>query len=126
MKTGDSTTAPPGAPLRPAIFVTTQWSMVLTAGRSDTPRARAALESLCQTYWYPLYVYVRRRGYSPEDAQDLTQGFFARLLERQSLANAHPDRGKFRSYILSAMNHFLADDRAKLQTQKRGGGQQIL
>jgi len=69
---------------------------------------------------------VRRRGHSPEDARDLTQEFFVRLLERQSLANAHPDRGKFRSFILGAMNHFLADERAKMQTQKRGGGHKIL
>jgi len=116
----------PGQARRQAVFVTTHWSVVLTAGRSDTTRARAALESLCQTYWYPLYAYVRRRGYSPEDAKDLTQGFFACLLERQSLANADPDRGKFRSFILGAMNHFLADERAKLQTQKRGGGHKIL
>jgi RNA polymerase sigma-70 factor (ECF subfamily) len=100
--------------------------MVLTAGGNDTTRARAALESLCQTYWYPLYAYARRRGYSPEDAKDLTQGFFACLLERQSIANADPERGKFRSFILGAMNYFLADERAKLQTQKRGGGHRIL
>ena len=122
----DSATPPPGDARRQSVFVTTHWSVVLTAGRRDTTRARAALESLCQIYWYPLYAYVRRRGHSPEDARDLTQEFFVRLLERQSLANAHPDRGKFRSFILGAMNHFLADERAKLQTQKRGGGQKIL
>jgi len=121
-----SATPPPGAAGRQSVFVTTRWSVVLTAGRRDTTRARAALESLCQTYWYPLYAYVRRRGHSPEDARDLTQEFFVRLLVRESLANADPDRGKFRSFILGAMNYFLADERAKLQTQKRGGGQKIL
>src|SRR5947208_16173595 len=122
----DCATPPQGEVGRESGFVTTHWSVVLTAGRRDTTRARAALECLCQTYWYPLYVYVRRRGHSPEDARDLTQEFFVRLLERQSLANADPDRGKFRSFILGAMNHFLADERAKLQTQKRGGGHEIL
>ena len=111
--------------LAPRVFATTHWSMVLAAGGDDT-HAQVALSKLCELYWYPLYAYVRRRGHSPEDARDLTQEFFVRLLERQSLANAHPDRGKFRSFILGAMNHFLADERAKLQTQKRGGGHKIL
>ena len=123
---GDSATRPEGEVVCKSVFVPTRWSVVLRAGRSDTTRARAALESLCQTYWYPLYAYVRRLGYLPEDAKDLTQEFFARLLERQSLANADPDRGKFRSFILGAMNYFLADEKAKLQTQKRGGGHEIL
>jgi RNA polymerase sigma factor (sigma-70 family) len=96
--------------------------VVLTAGRTDTTRARAALEKLCRTYWYPLYVYVRRRGHSPEDAQDLTQDFFTRLLADHSLANADPDRGKFRSFLLGAMNHCLADESAKKRAQKRGRG----
>lgn len=124
--TEDSTAPPPGELACRPVFVTTQWSVVLSAGRSDTTRARAALESLCQTYWYPLYAYVRRRGHSPEDAKDLTQEFFARLLEQQSIANADPERGRFRSFMLGAMNHFLATEWAKLQTQKRGGGQKIL
>ena len=126
MNPDDSAAPPGGEAVRQSVFVTTHWSVVLTAGRRETTRARAALESLCQTYWYPLYAYVRRRGYSPEDARDLTQAFFVRLLERQSLANADPDRGKFRSFILGAMNHFLADERAKSLTQKRGGGHEIL
>lgn len=99
---------------------------MLTAGRHDTTRANVALEKLCKTYWYPLYAYVRRRGHSPHDAQDLTQGFFACLLERQSLANADPNKGRFRSFMLGAMNYFLASEWAKMQTQKRGGGHQIL
>lgn len=103
-------------------FATTHWSVVLKAGQSETPRGRDALAKLCQTYWFPLYAYVRRRGHSPEDAQDLTQGFFARLIEHQTLANADPNQGRFRSFLRGAMNHFLADERAKEQTLKRGCG----
>jgi len=106
----------------PAVFATTHWSVVLTAGRGDTPGAQHALARLCQTYWYPLYAYVRRRGYAPHDAQDLTQTFFARLLEHQSLTRADPDRGRFRSFILSAMNHFLISEWKRGMAQKRGGG----
>src|SRR5437764_2652240 len=106
-------------------FATTHWSVVLNAGRHDTTRANVALEKLCQTYWYPLYAYVRRRGYSPHDAQDLTQGFFTCLLQRQSLATADPKKGRFRSFMLGAMNYFLATEWAKMQTQKRGGGREI-
>jgi len=106
-------------------FATTHWSIVLNAGRHDTTRASAALDQLCETYWYPLYAYARRRGYSPHDAQDLTQGFFACLLERQSLATADPNKGRFRSFMLGAMNYFLTTERTKMQTQKRGGGREI-
>jgi RNA polymerase sigma-70 factor (ECF subfamily) len=113
------TTSPPG---RRPVFVTTHWSMVQAAARSDTPRAQAALEQLCRTYWYPLYAFVRRRGYSPEDAQDLTQDLFARLLEQDSLARAQPDRGRFRSFLLGALRHTLAHDWAKRMAQKRGAG----
>jgi len=108
-------------PRRPA-FVTTHWSVVVTAGRSDTPRARAALEKLCQTYWYPLYTYVRRRGQSPEDAQDLTQEFFARLLEKNWVGNADQTKGRFRTFLLTAMTRFLSDEWDKARAQKRGGG----
>jgi RNA polymerase sigma factor (sigma-70 family) len=106
---------------RQPAFVTTHWSVVLAAGRNDTTRARVALEKLCQTYWYPLYAYVRRRGYSPEDAQDLTQEFFARLLGHNWLGRADQQRGRFRSFLLSAVNHFLADEWDKARAQKRGG-----
>jgi RNA polymerase sigma factor (sigma-70 family) len=99
--------------------------VVLTAGRSDTTHARAALENLCQAYWHPLYAYVRRRGYSPEDAQDLTQEFFARLLERNAVATVTPEKGRFRSFLLASMNHFLADEWDKARAQKRGGGKVI-
>ena len=100
--------------------------MVLTAGRlNDTTRVHAALENLCQTYWPPLYAYVRRRGYSPEDAQDLTQAFFARLLERNAVAAVAPEKGRFRSFLLASLNHFLSDEWDKARAQKRGGGKVI-
>jgi RNA polymerase sigma-70 factor (ECF subfamily) len=105
-----------------SVFVTTHWSVVFAAGHADTPRARAAIETLCRTYWYPLYAYIRRRGYSPEDAQDLTQGFFIRLLERNRLGTADQRKGRFRSFLLAAMNNFLADEWDKARAQKRGGG----
>jgi len=112
-------------PRRPA-FVTTHWSVVLTAGRSDTTRAHEALSRLCETYWYPLYAFVRRRGQSPEDAQDLTQEFFARLLAHDWVSRADPQKGRFRSFLLSALNHFLANEWDKAQAQKRGGGAVLL
>ena len=96
--------------------------MVLAAGRSDTPRGRAALEDLCRLYWHPLYAYVRRRGHSPEDAQDLTQEFFAHLLEHNRVGTVSPDKGRFRSFLLASMNHFLSDEWDKARAQKRGGG----
>ena len=109
-----------------ARFVTTHWSVVLVAGRTDSTRAQNALARLCQTYWYPLYAYVRRRGHSPHDSQDLTQEFFARLLESHTIANADPNRGRFRSFLLSTMNHFLSHEWEKVRAQKRGGGCQLL
>jgi len=115
-----------GQPGRHPAFVTTHWSVVLSAGRSDSTRARAALARLCQTYWYPLYAYVRRRGHPPHDAQDLTQSFFAHLLERESIAGADPGRGRFRSFLLTALNHFLINEWEKARAQKRGGGTPLL
>lgn len=114
-----------GKPEGRPVFVTTHWSVVLTAGRKDTPRARAALETLCQTYWFPLYAYVRRRGHSPEDAQDLTQEFLARLLQRNRVARVSPQKGRFRSFLLASMNHFLSDEWDKARAKKRGGGRVI-
>ena len=111
---------------RRATFVTTHWSVVLTARRSDTTRAQAALCRLCQAYWYPLYAYVRRRGYQAHDAQDLTQEFFARLLAQNWLAQADRDRGRFRTFLLAALSHFLANEWDKARAQKRGGGVQIV
>ena len=120
--TPPETASPENHVSRQPAFVTTHWSVVLTAGRSDTTRAGDALEKLCRTYWYPLYAYVRRRGHSLEDAQDLTQAFFARLLERNWVGQADQQKGRFRSFLLSAMNHFLADEWDKARAQKRGGG----
>jgi len=111
---------------KPSAFATTHWSVVLEAGRSDTTHARAALEKLCETYWQPLYAYVRRRGSSAADAEDLTQTFFARLLASHLVARADPERGRFRSYLLTAMNHFLADEWDRLKAQKRGGAQRVV
>ena len=114
-----------GAP-QAAAFVTTHWSIVLTAGRCDTPRAREALSKLCQTYWYPLYAYVRGRGHAREDAQDLTQEFFARLLEKNWVGSADRQKGRFRSFLLIAMKRFLSDEWDKARAQKRGGGVPLL
>jgi RNA polymerase sigma-70 factor (ECF subfamily) len=99
--------------------------VVLHAGRSDTTRSRDALGKLCQVYWFPVYAYVRRRGHSPHDAQDLTQEFFARLLQQNWVAMADPERGRFRSFLLGSLNHFLAKEWRKDQAQKRGGGVQF-
>jgi RNA polymerase sigma-70 factor (ECF subfamily) len=107
-------------------FATTHWSMVLSAGRSDTPRAQSALAKLCQTYWYPLYAYVRGRGHGREDAQDLTQEFFARLLEKHWIGDAEREKGRFRAFLLTAMKRFLADESDKARAQKRGGGRAVL
>jgi len=104
------------------IFATTHWTVVLAAGRQHSPQAAHALEELCHTYWYPLYAYVRRRGHSKEDAEDLTQAFFTRLLEKNFLANLDSEKGKFRAFLLASLKHFLANERDKSQTQKRGGG----
>jgi len=103
------------------IFVTTHWSVVVSAGVKGTPDSAAALESLCRTYWYPLYAYVRRTGHSPEDAEDLTQAFFARFLEKQWVAAADRKRGRFRSFLLASLKHFLANEWDKARAQKRGG-----
>jgi len=113
-------------PPQPSVFVTTHWSVVVCAGRSDTTRARDALGKLCQTYWPPLYAYVRRVGQSPEDAQDLTQEFFARLLERNTFAQADPERGRFRSFLLASLKNFLVSEWEKARAQKRGGRAQII
>jgi RNA polymerase sigma-70 factor (ECF subfamily) len=109
-------------------FATTHWSLV-DAARPDEAsqtRAREALEELCRTYWYPLYAFVRSRGYSAVDAQDLTQAFFARIIETCGFASADRERGRFRSYLLGAMKHFLANEWHRSQTQKRGGQVQFI
>jgi len=119
---GHSVTPPWGEIARLSAFATTHWSVVLTAGRSNTLQAQDALEKLCQTYWYPLYAYVRRRGYARADAEDLTQAFFAWLLERDWLGVADQQRGRFRSFLLTSFSRFLANEWDKAGTQKRGGG----
>ncbi|MEO8428626.1 MAG: sigma factor [Verrucomicrobiota bacterium] len=108
------------------VFATTHWSIVLAAGQKDSPHTAAALEKLCRVYWYPLYAYVRRRGSSPEDAQDLTQSFFARLLERDLLSLASPQRGRFRSFLLTSLKNFLADEHDRASSRKRGAGQPLI
>ena len=109
----------PGGPER---FATTHWSVVLLAGQKDSAQADAALEKLCRAYWYPLYAYVRRQGYTPQDAQDLTQEFFSRLLARNELESVDRSKGKFRSFLLTALKHLLANEWKRSQRQKRGGG----
>ena len=104
-----------------AQFTTTHWSVVLSAGRENSTQARDALEKLCCAYWYPLYAFVRRKGFDGTEAQDLTQEFFAQLLARKDLATVHPDKGKFRTFLLIAMSHFLANEWERLRTEKRGG-----
>jgi DNA-directed RNA polymerase specialized sigma24 family protein len=106
-------------------FNTTHWSEVLLAGQSKAPQSDAALEKLCRTYWYPLYAYVRRQGHSAHDAQDLTQEFFARLLEKKYLNLADQARGQFRSFLLKSLHHFLVNDWVRGQALKRGGGQKV-
>ena len=103
-------------------FATTQWTLVLAAGNGTAAAADEALAALCQTYWYPVYAFVRRRGHDPDDARDLTQSFFARVIEKSALGHADPARGRFRSFLLTAVQNFLANEHAKSQAQKRGGG----
>jgi len=107
-------------------FATTHWSVVLQARRPRCAESRRALAALCETYWFPLYAFVRREGYSSHDAQDLIQGFFARLLEKDYLRVADPQRGRFRSFLLAALKHFLANQRERACAQKRGGGRAAL
>lgn len=107
-------------------FATTQWSAVLAAGEDSSPTSRRALEQLCATYWYPFYAYVRRQGHSFADAQDLTQEFFARLLDRKYLRLADRNRGRFRTFLLTSLKHFLINEWSKVNREKRGGGQKIL
>jgi RNA polymerase sigma factor (sigma-70 family) len=107
-------------------FTTTHWSVVLTAREGDAPDAVVALEKLCRTYWPPLYAYIRREGYDATDAEDLTQQFFLRLFERELLQHLRHQRGKFRSFLLTLLKHFLLDERGKSASQKRGGGKAFL
>jgi len=103
-------------------FATTQWSLVLAAGTTGARDGEEALARLCSLYWYPVFAFVRRQGHSADEAQDLTQGFFTRLLEKRELGNADRNRGRFRSFLLTACKHFLSNERDRAQTIKRGGG----
>jgi RNA polymerase sigma factor (sigma-70 family) len=109
-----------------AQFATTRWSVVLSARDDRASQAQASLATLCQTYWYPLYVYVRRQGHGAPDAQDLTQEFFARLLEQKSLEQVRREKGKFRSFLLASLKHFLANEWDRARALKRGGGQELI
>ena len=107
-------------------FATTRWSLVLAAGESGADGSERALAELCTQYWYPLYAYARRRGYDTEDARDLTQAFFAKLLEKRDLRSADPARGRFRTFLLSSMKNFLAGEWRKDHALKRGGADRVL
>ena len=121
MSDANPAAGPVSASASPGVFATTHWSVVLLAGQADSPQATEALEKLCRTYWYPLYVYVRRQGNSPEDAQDLTQNFFSRLLEKNYFAKADRDRGKFRTFLLRSLKNFLINEWKRAGRLKRGG-----
>jgi RNA polymerase sigma-70 factor (ECF subfamily) len=103
-------------------FATTRWSLIAAIDGSPSVQSRAALASLCETYWYPLYAYVRRKGHQAAEAQDLTQAFFAELLEKERFQLADQERGRFRSFLLAALNHFIANQWRAANAQKRGGG----
>ena len=106
-------------------FATTHWSLVLTA-QGDSPAAQEALEELCRTYWRPIYAFVRRKGFRPEEAEDITQGFFALLLERKDLSTVRHEKGRLRSYLLASLKHFLADERRRAMAVKRGKRQLLI
>src|SRR5882762_8542243 len=103
-------------------FPTTRWTLVIAAADPQRKEARSALVSLCEGYWYPLYAYLRRRGYAADQAQDLTQDFFIRVLEGRYLDRADPEKGRFRSFILTSMKFFVADEEDRQRAFKRGGG----
>lgn len=121
----------PNRPVRNSVFgdgrfATTHWSVVLTAGKPESSGYENAMERLCQTYWFPLYVYLRRHGYARDRAEDYTQAFFTSLLDKHGLRLADPKRGKFRSFLLAALKHFLANEKARARAQKRGGDRKML
>src|SRR5215212_5409074 len=105
----------------PRVFATTHWSVVLAAGKEKSDLAQGALETLCRVYWYPIYAYVRRKGYKPEEAQDLTQEFFAQLIGKEHLRLADRTKGRFRSFLLATLDYFLAREWTRAHRQKRGG-----
>jgi RNA polymerase sigma-70 factor (ECF subfamily) len=107
-------------------FETTRWSVVLAAGSADSAAAREALATLCESYWYPLYAYIRRRGHDADDARDLTQAFLASLIERRDFDDLREEHGRFRAFLLAALQHFLANDAVRRSARKRGGGAVLL
>lgn len=118
---------PIGMSVNPAqVFPSTHWSVVLATHTHDPTRAREALQQLCTVYWYPLYAYLRRRGHQPADAEDLVQGFIAHLLSNHFFTSAVPDKGRFRSYLLASLNHFVADVAERDGRQKRGEGKPLV
>jgi DNA-directed RNA polymerase specialized sigma24 family protein len=116
--------SPSGA--SPDRFATTHWSLIVAARGGESAEARDALAALCQAYWYPLYGYIRQQGHAADAAQDLTQEFFARLLEKDFLGALDPEKGKFRAFLLAACKHFLANERDRARAEKRGGGRACL
>ncbi len=115
----DKTKNPPGGN---RVFATTQWSLVVAAAKNDSVSgSKEALEQLCENYWYPLYAYVRRRGFSPDESSDLTQAFFAQFLEKNSIEHADPERGKFRTFLLTSLKNFISNQWRSEQALKRGG-----
>ena len=111
----------PGSHADAGQFTETAWSVILAAGKGSDPNARGALAELCRVYWPPIYSFLRRRGYNRDDAQDLTQSFFQHILEEETFRRASPERGRFRTFLLGALMRCLADNQARLRTQKRGG-----
>jgi len=109
-----------------ARFRTTRWSVIQAAAGDDSAAARDALGTLCETYWYPVYAFVRRSGCDPDEARDVTQGFFTRLLEKRDIGSADPARGRFRGFLLGSVRHFLSNERDRARALKRGGGQSVL
>ena len=117
--------SPPNPPNANLVFATTHWSLVLQAGAGGSPEAEKALARLCQTYWYPVYAFFRREGKPPEEAEDLTQSFFVMLLQRKDLAQVHPTKGRFRSFLLASARNFLKNEWNRARRLKRGGGADI-
>jgi RNA polymerase sigma factor (sigma-70 family) len=115
-----------GGPSGAASFDTTHWTVVSAAANSVSPNAAAALETLCRTYWYPLYAYIRRKGYLPADAEDMTQEFFCRLIAKNYLRSADRSMGSFRSFLLACVNHLLANEWDKARALKRGGTREFI
>src|SRR5260370_14989688 len=121
-----ATFKPPRSSVGAARFASTHWSVVAAAGRCSSPQAREALATLCRTYWYPLYVFIRRQGFSADESQDLAQEFFARLLEKHFLAQVDQEKGRFRSFLLAACKHFLSNERDRARAKKRGSGRELI